>query len=207
MGNFGLVSQFPTLEFKYGQGPFAIIKVADRNLELIAVKRIFGKFFMTDLGVFELDGEYEYTLDGQTLYILNMHNCKPLSLRAIEDIQNKYKKGENKAIVDDIEEVEKAIAESAEKHSPVAILTHLANAEEGKGLKYVTKKFLVDQKLFDVSDAELFQSEALLALKALPRQSNKVSPIAPMGIFASIGIFTVLIMSQVMPKIMGMFQH
>lgn len=193
--NFGLVSHFPFFEFRKRGGPMGIIKVGDRNIELVQVKRVFGKFFVTNLGVFELDGEYEYKMDGQILYFFNIYNCKPLSLRAVEDIQNKYKTGDNNTIVEEIKDVEKAVTIASETKSPVAILSHLANKEEGKGLKPLTKKFLVDQKLYDESDAELFQSEPLITKKALPKISGQVGTIIPMTIFATLGILIMVIMN------------
>ena len=187
---------FPILEFKYGKGPFAVIKTGDRNLDLIKCKRTNGKFFLTNLGVFELDGAYELRQDTQIFYIYNLHNPKPLSLRAIEDIQQKYLEGENQLIVDEIKDIEKAIEQEKATKSPVAILAHLANKAEGEGLEDYTKRFLVDQKIYDKEDAKLFQSQPLITRKPLPAQSGHVSPMAPMGIFASAAIMGLIIMSQ-----------
>lgn len=184
--------QMPCMEIKMAKSPIALLKVGDRKLELIKVNRVLGKFFVAQDGVFELDGEYEYRLGGKPFYFYNLHNSKPLSLEAMEEVQNIYRTGKTKDLVDELEAVNKAIDESKQRHDHIRIMKHLGSPIEGISNK--TRKFLVEQKLFDSNDIRVFMAKALTDKKELPKKSNKMATFIPSLLFCMIGIGAVLFM-------------
>ena len=100
LNQIGLISHFPIWEFINSPSPLVLVKIGDRQIDLINAKRINGKFFHTKLGVFELDGEYENTMMGQPFYIHNLQNSKPISLRHIEKLQNLYRDNDTEKLTD-----------------------------------------------------------------------------------------------------------
>lgn len=186
---------FPILEYKLGLGPYALIKIGDRNLELIHVQRVMAKFLITKYGVFELDGEYEYKFEGQPLYIFNFNNAKPISLRAIEELQDMWKRNDMDTLGDHIETVETAIEQAKNQDSPVRILKSLKH-KEGSSMSQHTAKFLVDYRIYDDKDTKLLISDSVLSKKAIETWSKPVGTNMPTAIFAGIGIAAVLLMQQ-----------
>lgn len=199
-------------------GPFILLKIGDRNLELIEARRILGKFFITKEGCFELDGEYEYRLNGQPFYIYNLQNSKPISLIAVEEIQDLYRNNKIDILVDELERVEKAVSESKVQGNTLKIIKHLGMSrmkppELGGGLdenKLVadefakkaetvtqeTAKFLIEQILYDDKDTNLLVADSMLAKKALEVTSPMVGTNMPTLIFAGLGISLLVVMSQ-----------
>jgi len=55
--------------------------------------------FSTPYGVFELDSKYEYRFKKQSIYIFNSTNSKPLSIPALQKIQEMYRKGDISELV------------------------------------------------------------------------------------------------------------
>jgi hypothetical protein len=212
-----LKNHFPILDLKLRKGPFVLMKMSDRHLELIEARRILGKFFITKEGCFELDGEYAYRLYGMGLYFYNLHNSKPLSLAAIEEIQKLYREHNISILVDELEKVNTAISESktlgtskilkllGEKRTlsendlsnPAKIkLVAQEFAEENHTVTQETAKFLIEQKLYDDKDTTLLLADSMLAKKALEVISPTVGTNVPLLIFAAIGIAFVAIMTQ-----------
>jgi len=193
------------------------MKMSDRHLELIEAKRILGKFFITREGCFELDGEYAYRLIGMGLYFYNLHNSKPLSLAAVEEIQKLYREHNVSVLVEELEKVNKAIDES-KTLGTVKILKLLGEkrtiteqdlsrperqksiadefAKENHTVTQETAKFLIEQKLYDEKDTTLLLADSMLAKKALELISPSVGTNMPLLIFAAIGISFVVIMTQ-----------
>jgi hypothetical protein len=201
---FSFKEHFPILEFRLLRGPFALIKVGDRNLELIRVNRVKGKFIITRNGVFELDGEYELRLFNQSFYLYNLHNSKPLSLRAIEEIQKDWRERKFSRITSELKRVDDAISadETAKQqgmsshasNSSLKVLEHMSKSQEKGELHNETIKFLVDHKTFDESDVKLILADALTEKKLNPMMSNNVGTTLPTVIFSAIGIAVVILM-------------
>jgi hypothetical protein len=202
---------------KLRKGPFVLMKMSDRHLELVEARRILGKFFITKEGCFELDGEYAYRFLGQGLYFYNLHNSKPLSLAAVEEIQMLYREHKVQILVDELEKVDKAITDS-KTFGTVKILNLLGEertitendlsqpeklkslaqefAKENHTVTQETAKFLIEQRLFDEKDTTLLLADSMLAKRALEIISPLVGTNVPLLIFAGIGISLVGIMIQ-----------
>ena len=208
--SFSFKEHFPILEFRLLRGPFALIKVGDRNLELVKVNRVKGKFIITKNGVFELDGEYENRLFNQSFYLYNLHNSKPLSLRAIEEIQKEWRDRKFSTITNELSKIDTAIEadsktnEDKKSASSLKILEHISKSQEKGELHNETIKFLVDHKTFDESDTKLILADALTERKLNPVMSNSVGTSLPTLIFAGVGITVVFIMMN-LPHWLGWF--
>lgn len=206
----GLVSHFPIWEFINSPSPLVFIKIGDRQIDLINVKRINGKFFHTKLGVFELDGEYECVMMGQPFYIYNLQNGKPISLRHIERIQALYRT--NKTL--ELTEILSTISENLEKG--LASKMHDEDEEEQtyeydrvtplEALRTILKsrpkfieeddiKFIINYKWFDMSDLKIFNFIKISEKNTEKDISKKIPTIIPMVIVSVIGISTVMVLA------------
>ena len=82
----------PIFEIKLSKKPIAIIKLGDRNISFVKINKYNSKYFTTKDGqTYELDDEYEYRFKKTGIYFYNFSNSKPLSLTAINEIDNVMK--------------------------------------------------------------------------------------------------------------------
>ena len=82
----------PLFEIKISKKPIAIIKMGDRSLKFVKIKKTDAKYFTTKDGmVFEVDDEYEYRYRKTGIYFFNHSNSKPLDLSAITEIDGNLK--------------------------------------------------------------------------------------------------------------------
>lgn len=83
---------FPIFELKSSGKPVAIIKTGDRQLDIIKIKKIYSKYFVTKSNLwFELDDEYEYKYKKTGIYFYNFSNTKPLSLYGMNEIDTRLR--------------------------------------------------------------------------------------------------------------------
>ena len=69
--------------------PIAIIKMGDRQVSFVKIKKYNSKYFTTRDGqTYELDDEYEYRYKKTGVYFYNFSNSKPLSLASISEIDD-----------------------------------------------------------------------------------------------------------------------
>mgnify|MGYP001458991584 CR=1 FL=1 len=62
----------PLFEIKLSKSPIAIIKTGDRQLAFIKIKKFDVKYFaVKDLGIYELDDDYEYRYKNTSIYLYN----------------------------------------------------------------------------------------------------------------------------------------
>lgn len=176
------------------------MKIGDRQIELRKVVREQGKFFKTKEGVFELDGEYAYSLSGQQCLIYNLFNSKPISLQGIEKVQKLYRTKQAGLLVKELERINTAIESSAEKKytDPIHAMAELYKGKPDQ-ISETDQKFLIDSRIFDKDDLKL-QNTAMMSSKNVNKGlSLKVPTILPtilMGVFA---IVLVLVMTQINP--------
>ena len=82
----------PKIGMRYFCNVVAIIKQGDRQLKFIKIKKYNNKFFcVAGAGIFELDDQYEYRYYKTGVYFYNFNNSKPLSLSAMQEIDEKLK--------------------------------------------------------------------------------------------------------------------
>ena len=82
----------PKIGMRYFCNVVAIIKQGDRQLKFIKIKKYNNKFFcVAGAGIFELDAQYEYRYYKTGVYFYNFNNSKPLSLSAMQEIDEKLK--------------------------------------------------------------------------------------------------------------------
>jgi len=77
----------PKIAMKYLAGTVGIIKMGDRQLKFVKIKKYNNKFFCVNgSGVYELDDQYEYRYFKTGVYFFNFNNSKPLSLSGMQEI-------------------------------------------------------------------------------------------------------------------------
>ena len=82
----------PKIGMRYFCNVVAIIKQGDRQLKFIKIKKYNNKFFcVAGAGIFELDDQYEYRYYKTGVYFYNFNNSKPLSLSAMQEIDEQLK--------------------------------------------------------------------------------------------------------------------
>ena len=82
----------PLFMLGLSQQPVAIIKGGDKHLEFIKIKKFEAKYFATtDSRVYEIDDQYEYRYKNTSVYFYNFSNPKPLSLKAMDEIDLKLR--------------------------------------------------------------------------------------------------------------------
>lgn len=183
-----------------------LLKVGDRQIEIVRAKRFQKKYFMMNDGIFELDGEYENRLMGQSFFIYNMYNTKPISIDGIEEIQKEYRNGNMTKIYRETERVHTAITETMTQEdksftNPIKVLQNL---EEKRGkdkdsLSKETQKFLVDYKFFDKSDMKLQNIDRMLAKKINSMLSYRVMTTGPILFMSLIAMGIIGLMTLVNP--------
>lgn len=184
-----------------------LLKVGDRQIEIVKAKRFQKKYFMMNDGIFELDGEYENRMMGQSFYIYNMYNTKPISIDGIEEIQKEYRNGNMTKIYRETERVHSAITETMEEKdksftNPIRVLQTLEEKrkkdDEGT-LSRETQKFLVDYKFFDKSDMKLQNIDRMLAKKINSMLSYRVMTTGPILLISLIAMGIIGLMTLVNP--------
>ena len=83
----------PLFEIAFSKKPIAIIKTGDRQLAFIKINKFDVKYFaVKDLGIYELDDEYEYRYKNTSIYLYNHANSKPLLLTGMQEIDQSMRK-------------------------------------------------------------------------------------------------------------------
>lgn len=200
MGRFSLVGHFPIMEFRLFKGPMIFLKVGDRQIELRKAVRHQGKYFLTKDGVFELDGEYAYTLSGQQCLIYNLFNSKPISLQGIEKVQKLYRQKKAGILVKELERINNAIEAGAEKKytDPIHAMAELYKGKPEE-LSAQDQKYLIDSRVFDKDDLKLQNTAMMQAKKVNVGLSLKVPTIFPTLIMMGIAITGILLLTQINP--------
>lgn len=176
------------------------MKVGDRQIELRKVVRHQGKFFLTKEGVFELDGEYAYTLSGQQCLIYNLFNAKPISLQGIEKIQNLYRNKQAGLLVKELERINTAIETSAEKKysDPIHAMAELYKGKPDQ-ISEADQKYLIDSRVFDKDDLKLQNTAMMNAKNVNQGLSLKVPTILPTILMMGLAITALVLMTQINP--------
>jgi len=176
------------------------LKVGDRQIELRKAVRHQGKYFLTKDGVFELDGEYSYTLSGQQCLIYNLFNAKPISLQGIEKVQQLYRERKAGILVRELERINSAIESGAEKKytDPIHAMAELYKGKPEE-ISAVDQKYLIDSRIFDKDDLKLLNTAKMNSKNVNSGLSLKVPTIIPILLMGAIGIGIVLAMQQLNP--------
>ncbi len=192
---FTLKDQFPILEIVWSNNPIAIIKTGDRDLEIRKIKKVLGKFFMTPYGVFELDSKYEYRFGKQAIYLFNATNSKPLSIPALEKIQQMYAKQDIGDLVHEMQKIDSAIKD-ANLTDPLKILEYIVKEKGGTAIDLATEKWLMGYRAYDPASIRVLLTQAHQAKRAIETLSPSVKAVLPMFIIAGVVIgFAILVMN------------
>jgi len=193
---FSLFSQFPLIEFINMKGPVIFLKVGDRQIQVIDAKRVQGKFWHNDLGLFELDGEYEGKLMGTPFYIYNLNNSKPISLKHIEKIQNMYRENKADDIIKELGRVQGACEKMENSYvNPLTALSELVKGSTDKKLFDLDDlKFLINYKTFDKSALKIFQFTKMMQKRTEGDTSRKVPTLVPLLLLSLLGVGVVVTM-------------
>jgi len=183
---FSLKGQWPVLEFNWKRGPIILIKTGDRHLELKQANRIEGKFVLTKYGVFELDGEHEYRLSNNSLYIFNLHNAKPVSIQGIEKIQSFYRNKQASLIVKELAMINAALKEHSDPLEAMEIVFEKNKAQTNISQDDI--KFLIDYRTYYKDDVGHLILDRMDDKNPLKGMSGSVTAYFPILIFAGIGI-------------------
>lgn len=199
MAKFGLIGHFPILELLLMRGPMVLIKIGDRQIELRQAKRIHGKFFITPEGVFELDGDYNLNFNGTQIYLYNLSNPKPISLRNVEKLQNLYKQKRVDQITMELSRIKKALTLGENKlRESLDALTDVYGDKE-KFLNDDDVKWLIDWKTYNKESIKLLNLKKVSQHRLDRDISPKVPTIFPSLIFFTVGMGVVVAMSQLNP--------
>lgn len=192
---FALKDNFPILEIIWSNSPIAIIKTGDRDLQVIKIKKILGKYFITKYGVFELDSKYEYRVGKQAVYLFNATNSKPLSLPALAKIQEMYRKNDIEDLVKEMHKIDKAIKD-ANLTDPLKILEYVVREKGGTAIDLATEKWLMGYRAYDPASIRVLLTQAHQAKRAIESLSPQIKAALPMVIVAGVVIgFAVLVMN------------
>lgn len=192
---FAIKDNFPILEIIWSNRPIAIIKTGDRDLEIRKIKKVLGKFFMTPYGVFELDSKYEYRFGKQAIYLFNATNSKPLSIPALEKIQQMYAKQDIGDLVHEMQKIDSAIKD-ANLTDPLKILEYIVKEKGGTAIDLATEKWLMGYRAYDPASVRVLLTQAHQAKRAIETLSPTVKAVLPMVIIAGVVIgFAILVMN------------
>jgi len=184
---FAIKDNFPILEIIWSNSPIAIIKTGDRDLQVIKIKKILGKFFITKYGVFELDSKYEYRIGKQAIYLFNSTNSKPLDLPSLEKIQQLYRKNDIDDLVKEMHKIDSAIKE-ANLTDPLKILEYVVKEKGNSSIDLATEKWLMGYRAYDPASIRVLLTQAHQARKAIERLSPQLKAALPMVIVAGVVI-------------------
>ena len=133
----------PLFEMKISGRPIAILKTGDRQLQFIKINKINFKYFATKEGIYELDDQYEYRYKKKvSVFFYNFHNSKPISLMAVDEIDNKLKR-DGEAMLFNKERYLNTLPPNTD-FSQMKI-----PADETKDMSPDTRRFLQDYELDD----------------------------------------------------------
>ena len=133
----------PLFEMKISGRPIAILKTGDRQLQFIKINKINFKYFATKEGIYELDDQYEYRYKKKvSIFFYNFHNSKPISLMAVDEIDNKLKR-DGEAMLFNKERYLNTLPPNTD-FSQMKI-----PADETKDMSPDTRRFLQDYELDD----------------------------------------------------------
>ena len=192
---FSIWHNFPILEIIWSNNPIAIIKTGDRDLQVIKIKKILGKFFITRFGVFELDSKFEYRVGKQAVYLYNQTNSKPLSLPALQKVQEMYRKNDIGDLVKEMQKIDIAIKE-ANLSDPLKILEYITKEKGGGAIDLATEKWLMGYRAYDPASIRVLLTQAHQAKKAIESMSPTVKAVLPMVIIMGVVIgFAILVMN------------
>lgn len=192
---FSIKDNFPILEIIWSNSPIAIIKTGDRDLQIIKIRKILGKFFITKYGVFELDSKYEYRVGKQAVYLYNATNSKPLSLPALQKVQEMYRKRDIGELVKEMQKIDVAIKE-ANLSDPLKILEYVVKEKGGGAIDLATEKWLMGYRAYDPASIRVLLTQAHQAKKAIESMSPSVKAMLPMVIIMGVVIgFAILVMN------------
>ena len=77
----------PKIAMKYLAGTVGIIKMGDRQLKFVKIKKYNNKYFCVNgSGIYEVDDQYEYRYFKTGVYFFNFNNSKPLSLTGMQEV-------------------------------------------------------------------------------------------------------------------------
>ncbi len=192
---FALYDNFPVLDIIYSNNPIAIIKTGDRDLEIRKIKKVLGRFFFTPYGCFELDSKYEYRYKKQSIYIFNSTNSKPLSIPALQKIQEMYRKGDISDLVKEMQKIDKAVKE-ANLTDPLKILEYIVREKGGTAIDLATEKWLMGYRAYDPASIRVLITQAHQAKKAIETMSPSIKGAIPMVIIMGLVVgFALLVMN------------
>ena len=184
---FALKDNFPILEIIWSNSPIAIIKTGDRDLQVIKIRKILGKFFITKYGVFELDSKYEYRIGKQAVYLFNSTNSKPLDLPSLQKIQQLYRKNDIDDLVKEMHKIDSAIKE-ANLTDPLKILEYVVKEKGNSSIDLATEKWLMGYRAYDPASIRVLLTQAHQARKAIESLSPQLKAALPMVIVAGVVI-------------------
>ena len=193
---FTLHKNFPILEIIWSNSPIAIIKTGDRDLEVRKIKKVLGKFFITQYGVFELDSKYEYRIGKQAVYIFNATNSKPLDIPALAKIQQMYEKQDVADLVKEMQKIDQAIKE-ANLTDPLKILEYIVKEKGGTAIDLATEKWLMGYRAYDPASIRVLLTQAHQAKKAIESLSPSVKAVLPMVIIAGVVIGLAVLVTNI----------
>ena len=194
--SFAIKGHFPIMEVLLGGGPIILMKNADRSLEVMKAKKIAGKFIETNIGVFEIDGEYEHRFNKvASFYVFNVHNSKPLSLSALESIQNYYKNNQTSIIVQELAKIQKTVEIEKDPLSSMAKVFK----EENSVIDDQTKKFLIEYLTFNKDDVKLLIQNRRKTKHPKFDQTKPISTIFPVLVIGMIATIVLIVMRFINP--------
>lgn len=193
---FTMIKNFPILEIVYSDKAIAFIKTGDRDLEIRKIKKVLGKFFFTPYGVFELDSRYEYRFGKIPIYLFNSTNAKPLSLPALQKIQELYRRNELKDLVNEMRKIDMAVKE-ANLTDPLKILEYIVREKGGTPIDLATEKWLMSYRAYDPASIRILITQAHQAKRAIEALSPNLKAVLPMMvIFGCVAGFAILVMNM-----------
>ncbi len=90
----------PLFEMKLSKQPIAILKAGDKQLKFIKMKIYNTKYWASkEHGIFEVDDTYEYRFKNTSIYFYNASNPKPLSLKAMDEIDIALKNSGDRELI------------------------------------------------------------------------------------------------------------
>jgi hypothetical protein len=164
----------PLFEIKLSKKPIAIIKMGDRNITFIKINKYNSKYFTTKDGqTYELDDEYEYRYKKTGIYFYNFSNSKPISLAAINEIDQVMKDtGESELFNKD------RFMQSVGNDPSIDVSTLNIPKDIAGEMTPDTKRFLQDHATDDETSKTDMMINVHTQKKPIPRYS---SPLLGMG--------------------------
>jgi hypothetical protein len=170
--------------------------MGDRQIHVLNARRVQGKFFHTDLGVFEMDSEYENKLMGQSFYLYNLQNAKPISLKHIEKIQNLYRSNDPNKVTFSLEKISSTCKKFLKGRTNVEPLKAIKEiiSETKDTFELDDIKFLVNYTTFDKNTLKIFNLTKLDQKKTELDVSKRIFTIAPIAILGAVATTIIIIM-------------